>query len=54
MYIRYLTVDPYSIIHFHWPKSVDNVSLGNISASYINMVFAIVTNILMVRSDVPC
>ena len=53
MHIRDPTVDQYSIINFRWPKSVDNVSLVHIGASYINMVLAIVTTVLMVYSAAP-
>ena len=47
LHIRDPTVDTYSIVYYRWPKSVEIVSLGHISASYINIVLAIVTNILV-------
>ena len=53
LHMRYPTVDPYSIVNCHWPKSVDNVSLWHISAECINAALVIVTTILMVRSAAP-
>ena len=51
--IRDMTVDTYSIFHFHWPKSVYNVSLGHISAECINMIISIVTTIFIARYASP-
>ena len=53
MHIMDPNVDSYSIVHLRWPKYMENVFLGHISASYINMVLAIVTSILMARSTNP-
>ena len=50
LHIRDITVDTYSIVHWHWPKAVENVSLWNLRTACINMVLSILTTILMVRS----
>ena len=52
MYIRYKIVNPYIIVNFHWPKTVDNVSLVHLSAACIKMVHVIVTAVLMARSAI--
>ena len=53
LHIRDTTLYPYCIVHFHWPKSVENVLLGLKSAECINVVIFIVTNILIVWSTAP-
>ena len=53
LYIRDITLYPYSIVHLHWTKSVDNVSLWHIIPDCINMALAIVITILMVCSAAP-
>ena len=46
--IQIFLIEPYSIVHFYWTKSVDYVSFGHISAACINIVLVIVTTTLMV------
>ena len=51
--IRDPTLDPYSVFHFRWPKSMDNVSLWHIIQSCINMTLYILTTALKACSDAP-
>ena len=50
LYIRDPNLDPYSIVHFPWPKSMDNVSLWHVIQACINMALAILTTVLIARS----
>ena len=53
MYIKYPTLDPYSVVHFRWPRSMDNVSLWYIIQACINMTLSILTTVLIVHSAYP-
>ena len=51
LHVMDMTVYPCIIVYFRCTKSVENVSFGYLSTSYINMVLAIGTTIFMVRYD---
>ena len=53
LHIRDLTVDTYSIFHFHRPKSMENVSSVHLSTECINVVLVIMPNIFIARSYAP-
>ena len=46
-----MNVYPYSIVHFHSPTLVDNVSLGPLSTACINVVHSIFSTALMLLYD---
>ena len=53
LFIRYPPLDTYSIVHFCWPKSMDNMSLWHIIQACINMALVILTTVFIAHSAAP-